>query len=131
MNYEIGYHVVSREVARDHDGFDEMSVVEFLRRVRASERLPLDVSVVGLDQLLYTADETSAACDYIHRILVDGVNHLTREQPVVRFVVEDIEFWDEPVIAGRGEDIPLGEIFYGEMTQQGADWYHTQLNVSS
>lgn len=33
--------------------------------------------------------------------------HLTCEQPIVQFVVEDLEYWDEPVIAHRGERIPL------------------------
>lgn len=132
MNYEIGYHIVSDDIAKEHGRFDDkLSIVEFLRLVRSNERIPLNVTVVGLDKLLFGADKPESACDLVHDVLVDGVNHLTREQPVVQFVVDDIEHWDEAVITHRGNRVRLSQIFYGGLTQEGADWYSSRLNVTS
>lgn len=132
MNYEIGYHVVSEEVADEHGTFDDqISIVKLLRLVRASETIPLNVTVRGLDNLVSSSDDHDAVCELIHEVLADGVNHLMREQPVIQFVVDDLEYWDEPVITDRDERIPLHQIFYGGMVQEGSDWYSSRLNVTS
>lgn len=132
MNYEIGYHIISDDVFNELPKVeDQLSIVEFLRLVRESERLPMNVTVHGLDNMLTAADETDAICDLIHDVLADGVNHLTREQPVIRFVVNEVEYWDEPVIRCHDEHIPLTRIFSGGMTQEGADWFFCRLNVTS
>lgn len=132
MSTEIGYHVVSKDALEGHEGFeDQMSVIKFLRLVRSEKRLPLNITVGGLDKLLHSVDNSTAVCKYIHMILADGVNHLTRQQPVVRFVVDEIEYWDEPVIPHGDDKIPLKQIFYGGLIQEDADWYYTQLNITS
>lgn len=132
MNYDIGYQIVSDEVVDEHGTLDEQcSVVEFLRLVRGSERIPLNVTVWGLDDLLMTADDSESVSDLLHEVLADGVNHLHREQPVVQFVVDDLEYWDEPVITDGDERYKLGEIFTGGLVQEGADWYSCPLNVTS
>lgn len=132
MNYEIGYHIVAAEVLDEHGEFDdELSIVEFLRLVRSDERLPMNMTVHGLDDMLISADDPEAICGVIHDVLADGVNHLMREQPVIQFVVDDLEYWDEPVIPHRGNRISLNNIFYDGMTQEGADWFSTRLNVTS
>lgn len=49
------------------------------------------------------------------------MNHLNCEQPVFQFLVEELEYWDEPVIMHHDERIPLDQTFYGGMVQEGAD----------
>lgn len=83
MSTELEYHVVSKDAWAGHEEFDnQLSVIEFLRCVRALERLPLNVTARGLDDLLRSANDSGTACDYIHEVLTGGVNHLNREQPV-------------------------------------------------
>jgi hypothetical protein len=132
VNYDIGYQIVSDEVVDEHGTLDDQcSIVEFLRLVRGSERIPLNVTVWGLDDLLMTADDSESVSDLLHEVLADGVNHLHREQPVVQFVVEDLEYWDEPVVVNGDKRYKLGEIFTGGLVQEGADWYSCPLNVTS
>ena len=132
MNFDIGYHVVSREVLEDEHTFDdEMSIVEFLRRVNFMDHIPFDVTVYGLDSYLRSAADVDEICDYLHSLLSDRVNFLLNQNPRVQFVVDDVEFWDEPVIPDDGEDIRLNKIFHGALDQEGAGWYSSHLNVTS
>jgi hypothetical protein len=132
MNFDIGYHVVTRETLADGEAFDDgMSIVEFLRRVHFMDDIPFDVAVYGLDSYLRAANDAENACEYIHRLLSERVNYLLNQNPRVQFVVDDVEFWDEPVIPDDDEDIRLNEIFHGALEQEGAGWYSSHLNVTS
>jgi len=131
MQLELGYHVMSKEAAEERGEFDEtMSIVEFLRRLDQREDLPLDVTVYGLDDYLLSAQDSNEACDHIHSILRDRASHISLQQPCVQFVVDEIEYWDEPVIPDEGGDIRLQSIFR-RIDKRGAGWYESELNVSS
>jgi hypothetical protein len=53
MSLDIGYHIMSKEVADEKGVYDdELSIVEFLRKVENLEDLPYDVTVYGLDSYL-------------------------------------------------------------------------------
>lgn len=131
MSLDIGFHVHSDDALERHGTFDErMSAIEFLRRVKRMESLPYDVTVHGLDNLLRGADEPLEACDYVHGILRDHVNFLLTENPRVQFVVEDVEYWDEPVLRDGDDEIPLKKIFHG-IEQEGSGWYYSNINVQS
>lgn len=132
MDFDIGYHVVSREMLEDGETFgDKMSIVEFLRRIDQMDNIPFDVTVYGLDSFLRGANDADTICDYIHRLLSERVNFLLNQNPRVQFVVNGVEFWDEPVIPDGDEDIPLNAIFHGALEQEGAGWYSSHLNVTS
>jgi len=131
MSLEIGFHVHSEDAAERHGTFDEeMSAVEFLRRVKRMESLPYDVTVRGFDDFLRGADEPLEACDYVHGILRDHVNFLLTENPRVQFVVEDLEYWDEPVLRDGDDEIPLKRIFHG-IEPEGSGHYYSNINVQS
>ncbi|QSG09355.1 hypothetical protein [Halapricum desulfuricans] len=131
MSLDIGFHVHSQDAAERHGTFnEEMSSVEFLRSVHRMESLPYDVTVYGLDDFLRAADEPLEACDYVHGIFRDHVNFLLTENPRVQFVVEDIEYWDEPILRNKGDEIPLKRVFHG-IQQEGAGWYYSNINVQS
>lgn len=132
MNFAIGYHVVARDAINKDNTFDnKMSVVEFLRRVEYMGDIPYDVTVHGLDSYLRGADDPEAVCDYIHQLLSERVNYLLNKNPIVQFVVDDIEYWDEPVLPDGKNRIRLNDIFHGTLEQEGANWFSSNLNVTS
>lgn len=132
MNFDIGYHVVGEEALDDSDEFEErMSVVEFLRRVDDMDDLPYDIAVVGLDNYLRGAEDPEEISEFIHDILSERVNFLLANNPRVQFVVDNVEYWDEPVLPDDDERIELNTIFRGSLEQMGPGWYSSNLNVTS
>ncbi|GAB7018706.1 hypothetical protein [Halostagnicola bangensis] len=131
MSLNIGFHVHSVDAVERHGTFDnQMSIVEFLRHVKRMESLPYDITVHGLDEFLRGVDDPCEACEYVHGILRDRVNFLLTENPRVQFVVEGLEYWDEPVLRDADEEIPLKRIFHG-IEQEGSGWYYSNINVQS
>lgn len=132
MNFDIGYHVVNEEALDDDDEFDErMSIVEFLRRVDEMDDLPYDIAVVGLDSYLRGAENSEEISEFIHDILSERVNFLMTNNPRVQFVVDNVEYWDEPVLPDDDDRIELNTIFRGSLEQMGPGWYSSNLNVTS
>ncbi len=132
MNFDIGYHVVGEEALDDGDKFDErMSVVEFLRCVDDMDDLPYDIAVFGLDSYLRGAEDPEKVCEFIHNILSERVNFLLANNPRVQFVVDNVEYWDEPKLPDGDEKIGLNTIFRGRLEQVGSGWYSSNLNVTS
>lgn len=134
MTLEIGYHVMSMDAAANHGTYDdELSVVEFLRRVDQRKEIPLDVTVTGLDHYLAAADNPEDAAEYVHTVLRDRVNYVLNQSPVVQFVVDDVEYWEGPgaVIPVDGTNVRLVTIFGGSFGQEGPGWYAGEFNVQS
>lgn len=132
MNFDIGYHVVDAEALEDGDEFEErMSVVEFLRRVDDMSNLPYDIAVYGLDSYLLGAEDPEEISAFIHDILAERVNFLMTNNPRVQFVVDNVEYWNEPVLPDGDERIELNTIFRGSLEQVGPGWYSSNLNVTS
>lgn len=132
MTLEIGYHVMTTDAADDLGTYDdELSIVEFLRRVDQREELPLDVTVTGLDHYLAAADDPGDTAEYVHTMLRDRVNFILNQSPVVQFVVDDVEHWDGGVLPVDGTDVRLVTIFGGSLDQEGPGWYAGEFNVQS
>jgi len=133
MTLEIGYHVMSTDTAEKHGTYEELSIVEFLRHLDRRETLPLDVTVTGLDDYLLASDEPQEAAEYIHTVLRDRVNFILNQNPVVQFVVEDVQYWDGPgaVLSIDETDIRLVTIFGGSFSQEGPGWFTGEFNVQS
>jgi hypothetical protein len=132
MTLEIGYHVMTTDAAEDHGTYDdELSIVEFLRRIHQREELPLDVTVIGFDHYLNAADDPGESAEYVHTMLRDRVNFILNQSPVVQFVVNDIEHWDGGVLPVSGTDVQLVTIFGGSLDQEGPGWYAGEFNVQS
>jgi hypothetical protein len=132
MTLEIGYHVMTTDAAEDHGIYDdELSIVEFLRRVDRRDELPLDVTVTGLDHYLAAADDSGDAAEYVHTMLRDRVNFILNQSPVVQFVVDDVEHWDGGVLPIKDSDVRLVTIFGGSLDQEASGWYAGEFNVQS
>ena len=131
-DYDIGYHILSGDAVEERGRFDEqMSIVEFLRRIQQMEDIPYDVTVYGLDDYLISSENAKEACRYIHELLRDRVNFLMTRNPRILFIVDDLEYWDTAVIPQNDEEILLSDIFHGSLEHEGADWFSSRLNVSS
>lgn len=66
-DFDIGFHVLADERARDLGRFDdEMSLVAFFRALRAREQLPMDVTVTGLGDYLTAVDDPQAALSFLN-----------------------------------------------------------------
>lgn len=135
MTLDLKYHIMAADaVAKHSDGTyqDELSIVEFLRRLERREDLPYDVTVTGLDDYLAASDNPRESAEYVHKVLRDRVNFVLTRNPVVQFVVEDVEHWKGTGVIQLGEDsIRLVTIFGGSVTQEGAGWYSSEFNVQS
>jgi|GEM_PF-1981788 len=131
-DFDIGFHVVADERARDLGRFDdEMSLVAFFRALRAREQLPMDVTVTGLADYLTAVDESRTALSFLNEQLADAAVHLDRQQLVVQFVVPEIEHWNgNPTLDRDGERVRL-DLIFGRLTQQGSEWYYSKPNVTS
>jgi hypothetical protein len=124
---------MSSDALDRHDTYADMSVVEFLRRIENNDELPLDVTVTGLDAYLEATDNPESAAEYVHTVLRDRVNFILNQNPVVQFVVGDIEHWDGPgpVIPVGDTHVRLVEIFGGSFDQEGPGWWGGEFNVQS
>lgn len=130
--YDIGYHLLSAKAADERGRFEEqMSIVEFLRKVKRMEELPHDLSVTGLDDYLLGSEDSEQACQYIHNLLRDRVNYLMMRNPRIIFIVEELELWESAVLPSDDGDVRLNQIFHGSLEQEGAGWFSSQLNVTS
>ena len=132
MTLEIGYHVMSADAAEEHGTYDdELSIVEFLRRIHRREDLPLDVTVYGLDCYLEASNDPEAMAEHVHTLLRDRVNFILNQSPVVQFVVDDVEHWDGGELPIGDTDIRLVRIFGGSLEPEGPGWYAGEFNVQS
>lgn len=132
MTLEIRYHIMSQEAAAKHGVYDdELSIVEFLRRVDQRKELPLDVTVTGLDDYLSAADDPENAAEGVHDMLLNRVNFILNQGSVIQFVVDDVESWKGGVLPIDDTDIRLMTIFGGSIGQEGAGWFAGEFNVQT
>lgn len=132
MTLEPGYHVMSDEATEKHGVFeDQLSIVEFLRRVDNLDDLPIDMTVYGLDKYLNASETPNKTVEFIRGVLLDRVNYIFNQKPVVQFVVDEVEHWQGPVLSTEENDIRLREIFGGSLDQEGSGWYEGELNIQT
>ncbi len=133
MTLDLKYHVMSADAVEEQGTYEDgLSIVEFLRRVDRREELPYDVTVTGLDDYLAASDDPRETAEYVHRTLRDRVNFLLNRNPVVQFVVDDVEHWKGGgVLPVDGTEIRLSTIFGGSVQQEGPGWYSSEFNVQS
>jgi hypothetical protein len=123
---------MSQDAAAKHGVYDdELSIVEFLRRVDRREELPLDVTVTGLDDYLAAADDPEDAAESVHDVLLDRVNFIMNQGSVIQFIVDDVESWKGGVLPIDDTDIRLMTIFGGSIDQEGVGWYTGEFNVQT
>lgn len=132
---DIGYNLVEAREIRE--GIlqlfsDRMSIVRFLQVLSDQEELPRDVTVTGLEGLLYYAEDVNEVSALLRGILVDAVNKLIPINPIIQVVFEgELQQWEHPEIRYLGKRLPLRPIFGGSLRQRGVNYFHAEINVLS
>jgi len=110
---------------------NKMSIIQFLRKVSRMEDIPLDVSIIGFDQLLFSAVDRKEMTKYIRDLLIEKVNFLLNKSPCVQIIVDgSLEQWQKPIIRLNNEDLDVYTIF-GKMERRDVNWFYTGLNIQS
>ena len=110
---------------------NKMSIIQFLRKVLRMEDIPLDVSIIGFDQLLFSADDRKEMTKYIRDLLIEKVNFLLNKSPCIQIIVDgSLEQWQKPIIRLNNEDLDVYTIF-GKMERRDVNWFYTGLNIQS
>ena len=116
MTLHQGYNIVTEPVA---DTEREMSSLEFFRRLAADEEVSTPVTVTGLEDLLYNADETdrSSVLAELRQTLrstrslgsMDAVQFIVDGQ-----LVDDVEFRVRMETSDGGVYLDIGQLFVEE-----------------
>lgn len=134
VSMEVGYNLIERKSVETgkYKLFEEkMSIIEFLRRVREKEDIPLDVTIIGFDQLLFSAEDREEISRYIRDLLIERINFLMNKNPCIQILVDgSLEQWQKPIIRLNNEDLDIYTIF-GKMERKDVNWFYTGINIQS
>ena len=131
---DIGFNVIEKKEYSNHIFKDRMSIVEFLRQVYREEKLPLNLSVFGIESLLYYSEEPEKISRKIRNLLQDIANFLVRGNYIIQIVVdgkiEIVESSEKPRINYKDKQIILYPIF-GRVKQVDLKHFIAPLNLQS
>ena len=131
---DIGLNIMEKKEYSNQIFKDRMSIVEFLRRVYREEKLPLNLSVFGVENLLYYSEEPEKISREIRNLLQDAANFLVRGNYIIQIVVEGkieiVESSERPRINYKDKQILLYPIF-GRVKQVDLKHFIAPLNLLS
>ena len=131
---DIGFNILEKKEYSNQIFKDRMSIVEFLRQVYREEKLPLNLAVFGIDNLLYYSEEPEKISRKIRNLLQDAANFLVRGNYIIQIVVdgeiEIVESSERPRINYKDKQILLYPIF-GRVKQVDLKHFIAPLNLQS
>jgi len=131
---EIGFNIIARKEYQDKIFPDRLSIIEFLRKVWREERLPYNIAVFGLEELLYQAEDLEKISRYISNLLQDAANFLVRGNYIIQIVIEGelsvVETYERPRVSYKNKEFLLYPIF-GKVKQIGFKHFIAPLNLQS
>jgi len=134
MGMNIGFNIIEKKEYSNQIFKDRMSIVEFLRQVYREEKLPLNLSVFGIESLLYYSEEPEKISRKIRNLLQDAANFLVRGNYIVQIVVdgkiEIVESSERPRVNYKDKQILLYPIF-GRVKQVDLKHFIAPLNLLS
>lgn len=123
MPLHQGYNVVSDHVAETDS---ELAALEFFRLAKRDDEIETPVTVTGLEDLLYNADEgnRSSVLAELRQILRETDS--LKSGDAVQFLidgqlVDDVEFRVRIERSGEGVYLDVGQLFVEEPKSIGAD----------
>lgn len=122
-----GYNISERESIEEgkYERFEEMSVLQFLRKVKRRESIPSKITILGLDLLLLEEGMDR----YVRKVLSNASDHFFRRNPVIQFIVEELVMNLEPKVRVDNKEVRLTPIFGNRLTQEDVDWYYSPFNI--
>lgn len=131
---DIGFNIIEKTAYPNEIFKDRMSIVEFLRHVKREEKLPLNLAVFGIENLLYYSEEPERISRKIRNILQDAANFLIRGNYIIQIVVEGeievVESSERPRINYKNKQFLLYSIF-GRVKQVDLKQFFAPLNLLS
>ena len=131
---EIGFNIIERREYRNQIFPDRLSIIEFLRKVLREERLPYNIAVFGLEELLYQAEDIEEISRYISNLLQDAANFLVRGNYIIQIVIEGelfvVETYERPRVKYKNKEFLLYPIF-GKVKQVDLKHFIAPLNLQS
>ena len=131
---DIGFNIIEKNEYSNEIFKDKMSIVEFLKKVQREEKLPLNLAVFGIENLLYYSEEPERISRKIRNILQDAANFLTRGNYIIQIVVEGeieiVESSERPRINYKNKQFLLYPIF-GRVKQVDLKHFIAPLNLLS
>lgn len=129
---DIGFNIIEKN---DPELFKEkISIIEFLRKIGKEEKLPYNLAVTGLDNLLYYAENREEIGKYIRTLLQDAANFLVAGNYIIQIVIEEslhvVESSERPNVKYKEEEILLYPIF-GRVKQVDLKHFLAPLNLLS
>jgi hypothetical protein len=124
---DVGYNLVERElIGKEFEEIEErMSIVEFLRRLLRRQDVGEKISVVGLDELLFSNERVAS---YIRDLLVSSTGLLWDR--IVQFLIYGSLVLDrEPKIRYRGKEIRLTPIFGNRLVPRTSGYFYSPFNI--
>jgi hypothetical protein len=128
----IGFNIIE---FKHPDLFREkISIIRFLQAVEKNEKLPPNFAILGLDSLLYFAEDPEEAAKYIKDILIENVNFLVAGKHIIQVVCEgDLEVLEDaekPVVHIADKSVELYPVF-GRMHRIDVNHFFVPLNIQS
>jgi hypothetical protein len=129
---DIGFNIIHKS---NPDIFKEkISIIQFLKDLNKGKKFPPDFAVLGLDTLLYYADDRERIAKYIRNLLQDNANQLVAGNYIVQIIVEGdikvVESDERPRVVYKNEEFPLYPII-GRVKRLDLKHFHAPLNLLS
>ena len=127
-----GFNIIDKKNPEIFDG--KISILNFLRMLKAEEKLPPYFAVVGLEALLYYAENREETSKYVRKTLENASNILATGHYIIQVVVDGdlyvVESSERPKIRYNGEEISLNPVF-GRVKQLDVSYFLAPLNIRS
>lgn len=129
---DIGFNIIHKS---NPDIFKEkISIIQFLKDLNEGRRFPPDFAVLGLDTLLYYAEDKERIAKYIRNILQDNANHLVAGNYIIQIVIEGdikvVESDERPMVVFKKEEFPLYPVI-SRVRRLDLKHFHAPLNLQS
>ena len=129
---DIGFNIIEKN---NPEIFPErMSIVKFVKGLERGENFPPDFAIIGVDSLIYYAENRDKVSKYIRNILLDNVNQLVAGNYIIQVIIEGhlevIEDAEKPIVNYKNETFDLYQIF-GRMKRIDLRHFHAPLNIQS
>lgn len=133
-NMDIGFNIIEKKEYSNQIFKDRMSIVEFLRQVYREEKLPFNLAVFGIENLLYYSEEPEKISRTIRNLLQDAANFLVRGNYIIQIVVEGkieiVESSERPRVNYKEKQFLLYPVF-GRVKQADLKHFIAPLNLLS
>lgn len=110
---DIGFNLIEKSHPEIFE--EKIGIIEFLRRIMKGEKLSYNLAVIGLDTLLYYAEDEEGISRHVRNILQDHANSFVAGNYIIQIIIEGnlyvVESSERPRVKYREEELLLYPIF--------------------